>query len=63
MNQMEPAVLKKNLDMKFMGMASETEGPVSENHNMNLAIQNLDMTLAIQNHNVTADMAIVDYQK
>ncbi len=44
MNQMEPAVFKKNLDMKITGMASETEGLGSENHNIKLAVQGLDMT-------------------
>ncbi len=57
MNQMEPAVLEK----KITGMASETEGLVSENNNMNLAVQSFDMTMAIKNRNVTAEIENLKY--
>jgi hypothetical protein len=47
MDQMEQAVMEKNLDMKITGKDSEAEGLGSEDHNKTVAIQNLNLTLAI----------------
>ncbi len=54
MNQMEPAVLGKNLNMKITGTVQEPDGMGNENH---------DMTLAVQNHSITAEMENWEYNE
>ncbi len=52
-NWMEPAVLKKILDVKITGMIQKPEGG-DENH---------DMMLAVKNHNMTMEMENLEYRE